>query len=159
MLEMEAMAKDHLGYSGRVAFYYKKPGLSLDKGLVPFSTDKEVYQMLDFLDKDRVAKVYLEHEGCEALLESQVGSSNVSAAHQSDPHRISGVEVCDLTQESTFGNAGPSDIGPTDLENGFGFQQLLMDCGVGFDIEFGSDENNANGPEGVELGFKATEQF
>ncbi|KAF7112650.1 hypothetical protein RHSIM_RhsimUnG0208000 [Rhododendron simsii] len=181
MLEMEAMAQD-LGYSGHVAFYYKKPGFSLDEGLVPFSTDKEVVKMLDFLHKDRVAKVYLDHEGGETLLKSQVGSSNIIAAHQSDPHleKLSEVEICDLTLETEH-NVGAIDggtrLGPTDggtgfgpndggigfgstdggigfdVDTNFGFQDmLLMDPSVGFDSDFGIGSDYVNLNEDIGTG-------
>ncbi|KAF7140979.1 hypothetical protein RHSIM_Rhsim06G0098100 [Rhododendron simsii] len=149
MLEMEAMAQD-------------------------LGTNKEVVKMLDFLHKDRVAKVYLDHEGGETLLESQVGSSNIIAPHQSDPHleKLFEVEVCDLTLETEH-NVGAIDggtgLGPTDGGTGFGpndggigfgstdggtgfdvdtdlgFQDmLLMDPSVGFDIEFGIGSDYVN---------------
>ncbi|XP_058216534.1 uncharacterized protein LOC131327411 [Rhododendron vialii] len=180
MLEMEAIAQD-LGYSGHVAFYYKKRGFSLDKGLVPFSTDKEAIKMLDFLHKDRVAKVYLDHKGGETLLESQVGSSNIIAAHQRDPHleELSEVEVCDLTLETEQNvgaidggiGLGPTDggigFGPTDGRTGFdvetdlGFQDmLLMDPSVGFDVDFGIGSDYVNLNEDIgngNLGFDATD--
>lgn len=163
MLEIYSVV-GNLGYSGHVTFYYKKPGFSLDKGLVPFNTDEEVRGMLDFLHKNRVAKVYLDHEG-ESLLQSQVGSSNWSATHQRNPHSQSEVEVCDLSLGTEY-NVGPIDVegGPIDadvgfIETGFGLGELHISSGVGFDIDFGLryDYGNLNkdiaiGPEHEAMG-------
>lgn len=82
--EFDAMAK-HLGYHSTVAFYYKMPGLSLDKGLVPITKDKDTTNMLNYLDKNRTAIIYLEHIGGVHCFDS--------AAQETDPNMQSNFDL------------------------------------------------------------------
>lgn len=56
-LEFHCMAQK-LGYANSVAFYYIKPEFSLDNGLVSFKSDAPLLDMLKFLHKDKLTKVY-----------------------------------------------------------------------------------------------------
>ncbi|KAE9459215.1 hypothetical protein C3L33_08887, partial [Rhododendron williamsianum] len=82
--EFDAMAK-HLGYHSTVAFYYKMPGLDLDKGLVPITKDKDTTDMLNYLDKNRTAIIYLEHIGGVHCFDS--------AAQETDPNMQSNFDL------------------------------------------------------------------
>lgn len=53
MLELEAMAQK-FGYALPVIFYCKEPKCNLDNGLVPITTNKDAYGMMELLHKDRI---------------------------------------------------------------------------------------------------------
>ncbi|GJZ41685.1 hypothetical protein Tco_0588571 [Tanacetum coccineum] len=60
-VEVTSMMKE-LGYQNLcMAYYYKKPNTNLDKGLTELVFDKDVCEMLMYVDKFKVIELYTDH--------------------------------------------------------------------------------------------------
>lgn len=133
MLELKAMAQK-FGYTPLVIFYFKKSKCNLDNGLVPITTDKDAYGMMELLHKDRTVIVYLEHVGGVNLIESQTSSSNLgptTVALQVDFNAEEHNEFLDFVLEPNF------ETGLVNLESGVGWEYDNMEVGMGFNTDFG----------------------
>ncbi|PWA41172.1 transposase, MuDR, MULE transposase domain protein [Artemisia annua] len=61
VVEVSNMMKE-LGYENApMAYYYKKPTTDLDNGLTKLDIDKDVLDMLNYVDKYKVMEVYVDH--------------------------------------------------------------------------------------------------
>ncbi|GJU45557.1 hypothetical protein Tco_1202823 [Tanacetum coccineum] len=61
IVEVTSMMKE-LGYENScMAYYYKKPNTYLDNGLTELDVDKDVYEMLMYVDKFKVIELYTVH--------------------------------------------------------------------------------------------------
>ncbi|GKD98038.1 hypothetical protein Tco_1381935 [Tanacetum coccineum] len=61
IVEVSSMLQE-LGYENPcMAYYYKKPNSELENGLVELVADKDVYEMLMYVDKFMVIEVYTDH--------------------------------------------------------------------------------------------------
>nr|GEZ88988.1 transposase, MuDR [Tanacetum cinerariifolium] len=61
IVEVTSMMKE-LGYENPcMAYYYKKPNTDLDNGLTELAVDKDVCEMLMYVDKFKVIELYIDH--------------------------------------------------------------------------------------------------
>ncbi|GJR08274.1 mutator type transposase [Tanacetum coccineum] len=61
IVEVTSMLQE-LGYENPcMAYYYKKPNSELENGLVELVVDKDVYEMLMYVDKFKVIELYTDH--------------------------------------------------------------------------------------------------
>ncbi|GJZ28145.1 hypothetical protein Tco_0572792 [Tanacetum coccineum] len=61
IVEVTSMMKE-LGYENPcMAYYYKKPNTELDNGLIELAVDKDVCEMLMYVDKFKVIELYADH--------------------------------------------------------------------------------------------------
>lgn len=165
LLELKGWAKE-LGYHSGVGFYYKMPGLDLDKGLVPLTNDKDVYKMLDYLDKGRIAIVYVEHIGGLECHDSAAQETE-NVTQETDPNMqnnydfgsfnfdpdsgLDCIELQDVNLESGGDALGNFDIDIPDVnvdDIGFNFQPdvdgVPKDCVDDVEIIDGEDYSDSS---------------
>nr|GEY60301.1 hypothetical protein [Tanacetum cinerariifolium] len=62
IVEVTSMMMKELGYENPcMVYYYKKPNTALDNGLIELAVDKDVCEMLMYVDKVKVIELYNDH--------------------------------------------------------------------------------------------------
>ncbi|GJX44251.1 mutator type transposase [Tanacetum coccineum] len=111
-LEVTSMMKE-LGYENPcMAYYYKKPNTNLDNGLTELVFDKDVYEMLMYVDKFKVIKLYTNHsiKKKHVFIEEPLVVGTTS--EPKEPNIGSGIEAeVDVSSENGSGSENGSSSG------------------------------------------------
>ncbi|GKC85323.1 hypothetical protein Tco_1141040 [Tanacetum coccineum] len=119
IVEVTSMTKE-LGYENpSMAYYYKKPNIDLDNGLTELAVDKDVCEMLMYVDKCKVIELYTDHyvNKKRVLIQEPLVLGTTSKPNEPDIGSGSEAEV-DVSSDNGSGSKNGSDsISGSDSED------------------------------------------
>ncbi|GKD36098.1 hypothetical protein Tco_1251607 [Tanacetum coccineum] len=104
IVEVTSMLQE-LGYENPcMAYYYKKPNSELENGLVELVVDKDVYEMLMYVDKFKVIELYTDHTVKKQHVLTQEPLATIIDVTQPDSSSGNEAEV-DVSEDEWLGRA------------------------------------------------------